>query len=283
MKKRLILLGLLTFFAVSVSTSARTKQVTKEIESEGVDRIEITAELGAGEFRIEPRDMDQAAIIDISYNPKRNDYEVDYNVSRSTGYLNLESDHRKSSDIDTDDNEWDIVLSTRYESTLELEIGACEADIDLGGIPLEEFALEIGAASGRVVFSEPNPIRMKEISIEAGASSLDLEKMGNANFDQFRFEGGVGSFTIDLSGEYNGESEVDIEIGLGSAEIYLPDDVAVRIETSGSNWLSSVDIHGRDFDEIDDDLFETEDFDSADNRIILVIEVGLGSVDIYRK
>ncbi len=283
MKKTLLILGLMTFFAISLSVSARMKQVTKEIDLDGADRIMITAELGAGEFRIEPRDMEMVAIVDISYNPRRTDYEVDYKVSRSTGYLSLESDHRNNMNIDTDDNEWDITLSTRYETTLQIEIGACEADMDLGGIPLEELSIEIGAASGRVVFSEPNPIRMKRLDIEAGASSLELEEIGNANFEQFSFEGGVGSFTIDLRGEYNGESEVDIEIGLGSAEIYLPDNVAVRIETSGGNWLSSIDIHSRDIEEIDDDLFETEDFDSADIRIILTLDVGLGSVDIYRR
>ena len=281
MRKPLLLLFVSLFVVVSVS--ARMEQVTKTVGSEGAKRVEIVADLGAGEFRIEPRDMDDVAVVDITYNPRRTDCDVDYRLSGSTGHLTLTSDNRNDSHIDTDDNEWDITLSNRYNTTLDLEIGACDADFELGGVPLEELNIEIGAASGKVMFSEKNPIKMTSFSIEAGASSLDIENGGNANFEKMSFEGGVGSFNLDLTGEYDGECEIDIEIGLGSAEIYLPSGVPVRIETSGDNWLSSVDIHDRDIDEVDDDEYETDDFESARTRIILYLDVGLGSVDVYRK
>ena len=86
-----------------------------------------------------------------------------------------------------------------------------------------------------------------------------------------------------VRGEYSGESRISLDIGLGSAEITLPENVAVRIETEGDNWLSSVDIHGRVVDEVDDDVYESDDFDSADTRIIVDMSVGLGSVDVYFK
>ena len=76
---------------------------------------------------------------------------------------------------------------------------------------------------------------------------------------------------------------MSIDIGLGSADITMPEGVPFRIETEGGNWLSSVDIHNRDMDEVDEDVYESDDFDGADTRIILEISVGLGSIDVFWK
>ncbi|MEA1980261.1 MAG: LiaF-related protein, partial [candidate division Zixibacteria bacterium] len=170
-----------------------------------------------------------------------------------------------------------------YNTEINFDIGACDAEFDFGGIALEYLEIDVGAAKGTFEFSKPNPIRLSEINIDAGASSIEMKSMGNANFDELNFSGGVGSFEIDLRGEYQGESRVDIEIGLGSAEIVVPKGLPVRIETEGNNWLSSIDFHNEDLDEIDDDLYESSDFDDSDDRLIISIEVGLGSVDLYWK
>ena len=283
MNKSIILAIIGVLFLGSFVMAARSEQITEKIELKDADEVVVQCELGAGEFTITPRDMSEAAIIDITYNPRRVDYIIDYEEKRGKCYIDLESDHHSSSNFDTDDNIWDIVLSKKYTTSIEMDIGACEIEIELGGIPLKELTIDVGAASGVFEFSEPNPIRLREMDVDAGASSLEFLQLGNANFDYFNFDGGVGSFELDLRGKYNGESEVSIDIGLGSAEITLPRDVPVRIETDGGNWLSSIDFHNDDVDEIDDDVYETDDFEGASTRIIIEVSVGLGSVDIYWK
>ncbi len=283
MKKYGITALVLVMLLAASAVSARMEQVSKQIDPEGAERIVIEADLGGGQFNVITKDMKEAALIDIEYDPKRVDYEVDYRVKRSKGYLILESTTRRGKDLDTDRNIWDVTLSTRYPVDMHMEFGACDAEMDLGGIPLEELSLEVGAASGVIEFSQPNPIRMRDLSIDAGASSLEIVSLGNARFHEMSFEGGVGSFDIDFRGIYEGESEARIEIGLGSADIIIPRGLAVRIETEGGNWLSSVDFHNDDLDEIDDDIYETPDFDKADDRLVLIIEVGLGSIDVYFK
>jgi hypothetical protein len=167
--------------------------------------------------------------------------------------------------------------------TLEIEVGACDAEFDLGGIPLTELTIEIGAASGEIDFSRPNPERLEEIDIEAGAASVAVLNIGNANFEQFNFEGGAGSFELDFCGKYKDEAEISIEIGLGSAEVILPRDIPVRIETGDPGWFSTIDFHNDDLDEVEDGVYESEGFDDASVRIYLELEVGLGSIDVYFK
>jgi hypothetical protein len=273
----------LVILVAGPTEAGRSKHEFRKIDAEGANRIEVQLEFVVGELRVLPDDVAEAAVLDLTYDPRRVEYDIDYKVRRGTGYLAIESSRRRKNETDTEDNKLDLLLSTRYPVSLEMDIGACDAEIDLGGVRLERLDIDIGAASGDIDFSEPNPQRLEEIDIDAGASSLDLHSIGNANFDLLTFDGGVGSFDLDFRGRYEGESRIEIDIGLGSADIILPRGVPVRVESSGSGWFSSVDFHNEDLDEMDDNAFESSDFDTAKTRIIIDIDVGMGSADIYWK
>ncbi len=267
----------------SLVFAGQLERATEKVTAKEARMIEIDGELGAGEFTITPDTISEVALFDIKYDERVVRYDVDYYEKGDRGFLTFESDRRNNIDFDGNENRWDIVLSSKYESSLNLDIGACDAKMDFGGLSLRSVIMDIGAASGNINFSKPNPIRLEEFKMNAGASSLNMTSIGNANFSRFDFSGGVGSFELDFRGEYNGESEIFIEIGLGSTEIILPANVPVRVETDGGNWLSSVDFHGDIPLKINDDEFESGDFEGAKTRIILHLEVGLGSADIYFK
>lgn len=273
--------SLLALFLASAALAGKIEHVTESVSATEAKTIEIDGELGAGKFTITTESIPELARFDIEYDKRSVKYYVDYNEKGETGYLSFESERRKNINFDDNENTWNIVFSDKYESKLDLDIGACDAKIDFGGLPLKELSIDFGAASGIIEFSKPNPVRMDEFRLNAGASSLKLEMLGNANFSRFDFAGGVGSFELDFRGECVGESEITIEIGLGSADITLPQDIPIKIITSGGNFLSSVEFHG-DLD-IDGEDYESEGFRTAKNRIILHLEVGLGSADIYWK
>jgi hypothetical protein len=254
---------------------------SETVDAKGAKRIEAEIKYGAGKLSVEPSRMSEAAKMDIMYSVPSRDYDLDYELSGEVGILTFETNTKHiRGDIDTDNNRLDVTLSDKYPTDLTLEVGACDAQIDLGGLRLTQLKIEVGASTGDISFSRPNPERMREFGIEAGAASVNLSSLGNANFEHMKFEGGVGKFRIDLRGEYHGESEIDMEIGLGSATIILPDDVAVRILADKDNWLSSVDFHSHQLEEVEEGVYESPGFDQAKTRIILKLEVGLGSADI---
>ena len=268
---------------VSTAFAGKVERASEKVTPENAKTIDIEGELGAGNFTITVEDITDAALFDIEYDARAVRYDVDYYERGDKGYITFESAHRKNFRIDSEENRWNIVLSNKYESTLDLNIGACDAKFNLGGLPLKELYIDIGAASGDIEFSKPNPIRLEEFRIDAGASSLDIRLIGNANFSRFDFSGGAGSFDLDFRGEYHGESEIIIEIGVCSADIVLPRDVPIRIYSSDINWLSSVNFHDDNLEKIDDGEYESRDFGSAKDRIVLKLEVGLGSVDLFWK
>lgn len=275
--KGLVVTGLVLLV---VTAAWALDQKTIPVPAEGAERLDISIDFAAGELWIDPGNIEEAAVFDITYDAKIVDYDVDYAVRRGVGELIAESERLEEGDIDTEENEWRVLLSDRYPMILDLEIGACDAEIELGGLRLEEVNLQFGATSAEIAFSERNPIRMEELRFEAGASSVTGTDLGNANFRLCRFEGGVGSFDLDFRGRYEGESEIRVDVGLGSADIILPEDVPCRIEGADAGLMSSVDVHGGDLDKISKDVWESPDYDSASTRIVLVLDVGLGSVDI---
>jgi len=284
--RKFLIFTVIAVLIVSSAYAGRLERVKEIVTAKEAQIIEIECDLAAGEFTIKSGDIEEIAEIDIEYDKRTIEYEIDYSERGEKGYLVIDIDQRENrffKDLDDLENNWDIVLSDKFEFSINLDIGACEADFDFGGIRLTNLDIDVGAASGVIDFSEPNKSRLREINIEAGASSLEMHNLGNANFEYFEFSGGVGSYDFDFRGQYSGESIINIEIGLGTGDIILPRNLPVRVETEGCNWLSSIDFHNDDLVEIDDDIYETEDFENAKTRIILRLEVGLGSVDVYWK
>lgn len=273
-------LVLLLLFLLSSVWAGRREEAVEVVEMKNASEVSLECELGAGEFTIRVGDINEAVIAEIFYDRSTIDYFIDADTRNNIRLIDIESEHRRSHSIDTDDNVWDIQLSDKYPYEIDMEIGACDADFDFGGLSLSNLVLQIGAASGRIEFSKPNRTRLHEFDIEAGASSLSILDIGNSNFERFSFSGGAGSFELDFSGEYSSEGEIEVEIGLGDLDIVLPEDIPVRIYSEGDNWLSSVDLNDRDLIEVRDDVYESEEFDSAKTRLVIRLEVGLGAIDV---
>ncbi len=279
--------GMLFFAAVLVFASGVTGAGDTETKNftypaDDVEQLIINVELGAGRFDITGEDMDDLAKAEVIYNPSIIDIRGEYKKRAKTGYIDFESSLRRHLDLDDSENEWMITLSKKYRTELNLEIGASESEIELGGIPLEVLDIDIGAAEGRMTFSEPNPSRMDEFVVNSGAASLVMHDLGNANFRRMKFDGGVGDFELDFSGEYKDKSRAEISVGLGSAKIFIPADLPVRIDAE-ENFLSKVDFKNADKNLLDDNFYESENYRTSSNGLALDISVGLGSVEIIFK
>ncbi|MCB2230824.1 hypothetical protein KQH82_08935 [bacterium] len=272
--------GLFLMLAGSVAMAGEIEKATEKVDAQDARSLYIECEFGAGELLIRPASIDEAAILNVTYEPDKVAYDVSYHVRDGVGELYLESDLRKRGNVDNIENSWELTLTDKLPTELHFEIGACDAEIDLGGVPLTELKMDIGAASGLVEFSKPNPERLREISIDVGASSIEFNKLGNANFEYLSVDCGAASLDVDFRGELHGESVADFDIGMGSADIVVPEGYAVRIETDDSGWFSSVDFDDLDVRKVSSGIWETAGFEDARDRLTIRLDVGMGSVDI---
>jgi hypothetical protein len=173
-------------------------------------------------------------------------------------------------------------LSRDYHWNLNLDIGMAQSRIDLSGLPLERLNLDVGASECQIEFSDPNPIPLDQIKIDAGAGDVKLYGLGYANFDDLTFDGGAGSFLLNFEGLKDGRRSVSIDVGVGSVEIELPHDYPVRVESEGG-WFNSIELHDADLTKVDDGVYESKDYSrGGDRSLIIKLDVAMGKARIRR-
>jgi hypothetical protein len=124
---------------------------------------------------------------------------------------------------------WDLALSPRVAFSLDVDVGAGDATIDLTGLDIRDLRIQTGAGRNTIVLPE-------EGRFEA------------------RVTGGVGQMIVEIPREMGARIEVDR--GLGGLQ--MP----------------------RRFERLDGDVYESENWDSSDNRVTIEIEVGIGQLTI---
>ena len=270
---------LIAFSPVLADDTPGREDLTIDLTDESEVFIEI--DFSAGELNIKPGAPGLVAHVKGDYDDRDFEHDCYYKKNRDEGDLVLEVstiDHHFN-DIDGSDNYWMLELGTGVPIDLEMDIGAADCDLDLGGIMLTSLDIDVGAADCDMRFSEPNPTRLDEIIMDAGASSLEVHDLGNANFRYLQFDGGVGSYELDFSGDLNFDGEASISVGLGSIEVYIPGNVGVKLRMD-DGLFSSIDFPERQFREIRDDVWESKNWDSAESHLELELDIGMGSAEI---
>jgi hypothetical protein len=111
-----------------------------------------------------------------------------------------------------------------------------------------------------------------DLTIEAGVgrTTLDLRDIQLSSLD---INTGVGETTVNLAA---GSYKVNVNTGVGATTIRLPTDVAARVEIE--RGLGAVNVRG-DFDK-DEDVYTSSDYATAENRIDLRVQGGVGAITI---
>lgn len=121
-----------------------------------------------------------------------------------------------------------------------------------------------------------NPSPVWDMNFNVGAASMDFDltsfKIRDLNVDM-----GAASIDIRLSNLYP-ETHLTIDAGASDINILVPRESGCRILTDGA--LSSK--HFNEFEKIDSDNYETENFNSAENKIYIEIDSGVSSISVER-
>lgn len=91
-----------------------------------------------------------------------------------------------------------------------------------------------------------------------------------------------GSMTLDMRGVElpPGTTRVSASTVFGSAQVFLPDDVPVRVVASTS--FGSIDLLGEEVGGFGERTLQTDDYDAAQRRIELTVSTVFGSAEVQR-
>lgn len=218
-----------------------------------------------------------------------------YELHGTTGILNITSNRRKNASRHKTIG-WELFASAKSAEPaiaplklsltdsiplkLNISVGSSTSDFDLTGLKLKELKMNIGACNSKVIFSKPNPTRLKHMHVSTGASQLTLSGLGFANFDVMTFKGGVTDVTMDFEGDLNRKSKVDVRIDAGNLTIYIPKNLAVKLQHT-SHFFSNVTLPD-DFTE-SNGFYYSKNYGKTSGTLIMYLKSGAGSVNMSWK
>ncbi len=169
-----------------------------------------------------------------------------------------------------------LKLSNSIPTDLKAYTGVGNARLSLTGMKLFRLDFESGVGGAKVSVFEPNAVSCDYINLKNGVGSIEAVGLGNLNFREFGFDGGVGGADLDFTGDWKQDATVRIQVGVGGVHLKLPRSIGVRVETA-KHFLSGMHLDG--FTQRDSEYF-SENYDSAAVKIFMHVTTGIGGFKI---
>lgn len=133
----------------------------------------------------------------------------------------------------------------------------------------------VGPESGVWRFRLSNEVPL-HLTVESGASQLTLD-LSEVQASYLKLEAGASSITLTAPARV-ANALLDIEAGAANLNVQIPEGVAARIRVD--QGISSLTINQERFPRLNQDLYQSGDYDHAPCRVELNIEAGVSAVNI---
>ena len=258
--------------------SASNLQLAQQITFAGQTALLLDIEYTGGYLDFEADTSGALASLELTYDNAHLCPEITFDSTSATPVLKIRTPHDRRENLSLDDlrsNRWRIKVSRKVALECEIEAGAVDAWLDFSGLQLEDLNINVGAGEMELEFREHNTAKPR-IRLNAGAATVTASGLCNANFETFRFNGGVGKSELFFDGDYQGEGRVELKFGVGLNTIRLAQDLGVKIRKSGS-FLAPISLRG--FDK-EGSYYFSPNYERATNRLDFEIEMGVGHTSI---
>lgn len=249
---------------------------TMAVSRQAADESSLDVELrhAAGVLRLEPAGGRTLYSMELRYDEDSFEPVAEFDGRRLE--LGIEGTGRDLR-INSDDNQarMDVALSRQVPLELSLAFGAGRAEVELGGLRLTDLEIETGASETLMEVSAPNRERLRHARIAVGAAQFTGRKLGNLNADRFEVEAGVGEVVLDLTGEWERDTSIEVQMGLGSLELRIPEGLGVKLVKQA--FLTSLDAPGMDRR---GDAWYSPDWATAERQVTVDVEAAFGSVKV---
>lgn len=280
----LLLAGLIMAGAATPATAQSWRTVAKARQLRAQDYLEVDVEFAVGTFELTRSPDALLYQFESRYDEDVFRLRSNYLESGDRGTLRIgidgedDIDIQRLRDYDDEAGSLNLGLSGAIPVSLHIQLGAAEARLDLGGLRLRDVVYETGASDSEISFSEPNAEEAESCVFKAGAASLEIRNLGNANCRRVEVAGGVGSIELDFSGEWRSDAETEINVGLGGIELHIPAELGVRVEKR--TFLMTFDAPG--FEKRGGDVYLSRNWDTAARKLTIKISGALGGITIAR-
>lgn len=269
----LLAAALMTLAAPATSQNWRTMNSSRQLH--GTQPVEVEVAYGAGHLRLAPGASSLLYRMDLRYDADRAEPVTAWDEERRRLRLGVDMQQRGPSPEGKQVSRSSITLNPSVPIDLDLQFGAGEAELEFGGLRLNEVKLSTGASETRVHWSRPNSVRARRVEVEAGAADLHVIGIGHARADHFAFRGGVGSTVLDFGGAWDADGTASVQMGMGAVVLRIPRGMGVRIDRR--SFMTTFDADGM---VKKGNSYFTEGWERAKRRLTVNVEAALGSVKV---
>ena len=277
MRKRVsrwVWVALIMSLSVADAARGQNRTVTMSRQVGNERSVEVNVQYGAGRFSVGPAEAGVLYHMQVEYDEDVFRPFAEYeNNSLRIGTETL--GRRVRFGRDRTHGKMELALSRDVPMDLSMDLGAVQADIDLGGIRLTRLDIEVGASRTLIDISEPNPETMSRANMDVGAAEFTVLNLGNLNARRIDIDAGVGDIELGFTGDWRQNAEVSVDMGLGSLVLRFPRGLGVRLEKD--TFLTSFDSEGL---VKRGDAYYSLDYDDAEYQITVDIDAAFGSIRV---
>ncbi len=278
MKRALALVAVAALWAVTSASAQTLRTLTSARQLHGESQLNVEVNYAVGELTLAPAAAGDLYRMELKYDEDKFVPVREYDPDGAALRLGLRSlrDHTSLRGRHNDETpSLDVALTGEVPLTLRVQVGAAEANVELGGLQLRRLAYKTGASESHVRFSRPNTADCEAMVFEVGAAEFTASDLGNANCRRLSFHGGVGDVTLDFSGQWRVSANADVKVGLGSLKLEIPRDLGVAITLN--RFLASFDQEG--FTKRGG-VWYSDNYNTARTRLTLYVSTSFGGVDV---
>ena len=206
----------------------RNVDISRQLRDTLPQRIRV--QYGAGRVDVRGTSDPTLYAMHLRYDEARSTPLHKHDAEQRSTSLGLESRDGGTRMSGGESGELRLTLPRSVPLDLEMEFGGTQATLDLGEMSLQSVRLECGAADAMLLFSRPNRVRMRELEVNVGAADFTGRLLANANADQIRVRGGLGSVDLDFNGTWTHDVTVVTRLAVGKLTLHVPADVGLRVE-----------------------------------------------------
>lgn len=276
---RMSVVALVAFLAAAPAgaQSWRTMEVSRQLRDSSEQRVHV--EYGAGRFELRPASSPVLYSMALRYDEDNGEPVHRYDADRHALDIGVrhQSLHLGRHSSDRNGGDMRLALARAVPMDLDVELGAADATLELGGLALRNVHLESGATDATVRFSARNAASMRALTIDVGAGSVTAEDLANANTGEIRVKGGVGGVDLDFGGAWTQDVDLDVDVALGKVAVHVPSDVGVRVVLD--RFLASFDHEGL---AKRGDAWVSDNYDRAQYKLRMRVSTAFGGIRVDR-
>lgn len=268
-----VILGLGGALSASPASAQDWRDMSAFRQRSGEERLDVSLRYGAGRLSIEPGTGTELYRFGLRYDSDLFQPIARYRPGRLE--VGVEGTGRNLRLKNQQPGELRLALSPGVPLDLDLEFGAVEASLELGGLQVRSIHVRTGASDSKVRFSQPNAAACERFRIEMGAAAFEAIGLGNAGCRRIQVDGGVGDLRLEFGGDWSRDMDAAITMALGSVMLAVPDEIGVRVDKAA--FLTDFARNGF---EKRGDVYYSRNWERADRRLAVELRGAFGSVNV---